>query len=424
MSGPPLPLPEDTAPAAGPARLPAWVFIAMVLLIGLTLRAALGSVPPLLPHITRDLHLSGTAQGLLTSVVIVFMGLSAPFGQKLGARLGAELATVVTLLVLAAGCAMRLFAVSEAVFLLSSAVAGAGMGASSALLPSLIAQHVPRVRGLAMGVYSTGLALGVAVAAWIALPTEQWLSGWRPALALWGGITALVALLWFALLPRLRSGRSAARPATSGETNHRLPWRSPTAWWVTWFMTANMIIGFSGLAWISPFYVQHGVADQQAAGYFVVFQVIQLVAMLTLPGVTDFTRDRRLMLALCVTCSGAGIAFLLLSPLTLAIPAMCLFGLGVGGGSTLALVLLVDTTDTQADAARLSGMVMLVAFLAGASGPALLGLLHDLTGSFTAGYAAVLALTVLLLLSIPALRPGRTIDDVREPAGQAARSHA
>jgi MFS transporter, CP family, cyanate transporter len=421
VSGPPLPLPEETAPAAGPDRLPAWVFIGMVLLIGLTLRAALGSVPPLLPHITRDLHLSGTAQGLLTSVVIVFMGLSAPFGQKLGARLGAELATVVTLLVLAAGCAVRLVAVSEAVFLISSAVAGIGMGASSALLPSLIAQHVPRVRGLAMGVYSTGLALGVAVAAWIALPTEQWLSGWRPALALWGGITALVALLWLALLPRLRG---AARPATPGQTNHRLPWRSPTAWWVTWFMTANMIIGFSGLAWISPFYVQHGVADQQAAGYFVVFQVIQLVAMLTLPGVTDFTRDRRLMLALCVACSGAGIACLLIAPLTLAIPAMCLFGLGVGGGSTLALVLLVDTTDTQADAARLSGMVMLVAFLAGASGPALLGLLHDLTGSFTAGYATVLALTVLLLLSVPALRPDRTIDDERVPAGQAARSHA
>ena len=87
-------------------------------------------------------------------------------------------------------------------------------------------------------------------------------------------------------------------------------------------------------------------------------------------------------------------------------------------------MLLVDTTDTQADAARLSGMVMLVAFLAGASGPALLGLLHDLTGSFTAGYATVLALTVLLLLSVPALRPDRTIDDERVPVGQAARSHA
>ena len=85
------------------------------------------------------------------------------------------------------------------------------MGASSALVPSLIGKHVPRIRGFTMGLYSTGLALGVAVAAWIALPSEQWLSGWRPALGLWGGITALTVVLWLALLPRLR-GRARARP--------------------------------------------------------------------------------------------------------------------------------------------------------------------------------------------------------------------
>ena len=59
-------------------------------------------------------------------------------------------------------------------------------------------------------------------------------------------------------------------------------------------------------------------------------------------------------------------------------------------------------------------MVMLVAFLAGATGPALLGLPHDLTGSFVAGYATVLVLTALLFLSVPVFRPGRTIAD--EPA--------
>ena len=65
-------------------------------------------------------------------------------------------------------------------------------------------------------------------------------------------------------------------------------------------------------------------------------------------------------------------------------------GMGVGGGSTLGLVLLGRHDAQPADAARLYGMVMLVAYLAGAGGPELLGVLHDLTGSFTAGYVAVL----------------------------------
>jgi len=190
-------------------------------------------------------------------------------------------------------------------------------------------------------------------------------------------------------------------------------------------MSANMLIGFSGLAWVTPYYVQLGATAQRAAAYFVVFQAVQVIAMLTLPWVTDVTRDRRAMLALCVLSSGLGIACLLVAPLSMAIPAMCLFGLGVGGGSTLALVLLVDTTSTQADAARLSGMVMLVAFLAGASGPALLGVLRDLTGTLVAGYAVVLGLTALLLLTIPVFRPGRTIDDVAvSTPAQAAESPA
>jgi MFS transporter, CP family, cyanate transporter len=407
-----LPLPVSEEAPGRPSRgLPAGVFVALATLVALNLRSTFGSVPPVLHDIAADLHLSGTTQGLLSSVVIVFMGLSAPFGQRLAARIGGEQAALVALLVLAAGLSVRLVAYSGAVFLLSSAVAGIGMGGASALLPGLIAHHVPRIRGLATGLYSTGLAIGVAVAAWIALPTEEWLGGWRPALALWGGFTALTGLIWLALLPRLRRGR-IGRLAGDVVTDHRLPWRSRTAWWVTLFTGAFMVIGFSALAWVTPLYVELGVPVHTAAGYLAVFQIVQLVAMLSLPWATDFLHDRRPLLAGTVLCTAAGVAMLVLAPVTLAVPALCLFGVGVGGGSTLALVLLGDTTRSQHDAARLNGMVMLVAYSAGAAGPAVLGVLHDLTGSFTVGYTAVLGLTLLVLGTVPALRPGRTIDDV------------
>jgi CP family cyanate transporter-like MFS transporter len=156
-----------------------------------------------------------------------------------------------------------------------------------------------------------------------------------------------------------------------------------------------------------------------AAGYLAIFQIVQLVAMLTLPWATDYLRDRRPLLAATVVCTVAGLALLVLAPVPLAVPALCLFGIGVGGGSTLALVLLGDTTRTQHDAARLNGMVMLVAYVAGAAGPALLGVLHDLTGSFTTGYAVVLGIAVLVLGTVPAFRPGRTIEDGVPAEGQA-----
>ncbi|WP_239313403.1 MFS transporter [Plantactinospora mayteni] len=382
----------------------------MATFIGLNLRAALGSVPPLLPPITDELGLSSTTQGMLTSVAILFTGLCAPVGQKLGARIGPERATAVMLGTLAVGCSIRLVADHTWVFLLSSAVAGVGMGGATALLPSLIAHHVPKIRGIAMGLYSTGLAMGVAVAAWIAVPTDAWLGGWKPALALWGLIALVTLALWLCATPRLRRAYPS-REVTGLVVNHRLPWRSRTAWWVTWYTTAAMIIGFSGLAWVTPLYVELGVPDQRAAGYFVAFQVVQLAGMLTLPWLTDYTRDRRPLLALVLVSSAVGIACLLIDPLGLVWPAMCLFGTGAGGGSTLALVLLVDVASSQADAARLSGMVMLVAYVAGAFAPVLLGVLHDLTGAYTAGYSVILALILGVLVTIPAFRPDRRLEN-------------
>ncbi len=380
----------------------------MAALIGINLRATMGSIPPLLEEIAADLDLSRSTQGLLTSTAILFIGLSAPFGQKLAARIGSERATAAVLGILAVGALLRLGANHLSVFLVSSAVCGIGMGGASALMPSLIAHHVPRIRGFGMGVYSTGLAVGVAIAAGIALPTEQLLGGWRPALAAWGVVTALTAALWLLVATRLRKD-SPVDIVAGVVVDHRLPWRSPTAWWVTWFTSACMIIGFSGLAWVIPVYIELGVSASRAATYFMIFQLIQLVAMLAIPSICDFTKDRRPLLVLTLACSAAGITGILVAPLTLAVPAVCLYGIGAGGGFTIALVLLADVTGTQTDGARLNAMAMLVGYPLGALAPLLLGVLHDATGSFNPGYVVVLGITLATLAIVPVFRPGRSL---------------
>jgi len=392
-------------------RVPAWAVVAVAALIGLNLRATMGSVPPLLDAIAADLDLSRTTEGLLTSMVILFVGLSAPFGQNLAARVGSERATAVLLGVLSAGALLRLGATHLATFLISSAVCGIGMGGASALMPSLIAHHVPRIRGLATGIYCTGLAVGIGLAAGIAVPTAKLLGGWRPALALWGVATALTAFLWLLIVPRLRE-QSAGDSIAGLVADHRLPWRSVTAWWVTWFTCACMIIGFSGLAWVIPAYVELGVPTSKAATYLIIFQLIQLVAMLVLPSVSDFTKDRRPLLLLTLCSAAAGIAGIVFAPNSLAVPTVCLFGIGAGGCFTLSLVLLTDVTDSQADGARLNAMVMVVAYPVGALAPLLLGFLHDVTGSFDPGYLVVLGVTLIGVATIPAFRPGRSISTV------------
>ncbi len=410
----PPPAPATTSAKTEPDRttrgLPAWVIVVMVAVIGLNLRASMGSIPPLLEDINVDLRLNSTASGLLTSLAIVFMGLCSPVGQKLGARWGAERAMGWLMLLLGAAGLVRLLPWGPAVLFVSVAAAGAAMGGASALMPSLIGHHLPRIRGFTTGIYSAGLAIGVAIAAGTTVPLEHLLGGWRASLATWGAIATATAVGWMLLSGRLRAS-TAGTPDPAVRVDHRMPWRSRTAWLVTLFTTSQMIIGFSGLAWITPFYASLGKTSQEAANLFVLFQVIQLATMLTLPALTDHTRDRRPLLAFVVSSTIVGITMLLYDPIGLAIPSMMLFGAGVGGGSTLGLVLIVDATTTQADGARLGAMVFLVAFLAGALGPIVLGVLRDLTGSLAAGYAVMLGLSVLMLVAIVAYVPGRTIHD-------------
>lgn len=381
----------------------------MVGLIGLNLRAALGSIPPLLGPISDELGIPGSTQGLLTSLGVVFMGLCAPVGQRVAARFGSEATTAFFLGVLAVGGLLRLAALTTGVLLLSAAISGAAMGAISALVPGLVAHHLPRIKGLATGIYSTGLALGVAIAAWVAVPTAEMLHGWRPSLAVWGAVAAITMLAWLILVPRLRQHVIHTEPEEA-EASHRLPWRSATAWWVTSFSAVQMIVGFSGLAWLTPYYASLGMPVTDAARLFAFFQIIQLAAMLTLPTITDFTRDRRPLLAVSVVATSAGVLMMVLAPMPLALLAIGLFGFGVGGGSALVLVLVSDYTSTQQQAARLGAMTLMVAFRVGALGPVVLGYLHDLTGSLVAGYAVMVALSIGLAFTLPQFRPGRTID--------------
>lgn len=394
-----------------PRTLSSWLIVALMGAIGLNLRATLGAIPPLLQQITADLQLSGFEQAALTSLAILAMGLFAPLGQRMAARRGAEITTVIMLGVLSFSGFLRLAATNTPVMMVSVALAGASMGAASAIVPALIAQHVPRIRGLTTGIYSTGLALGVAIAAWISVPAEQWLGGWRPALALWGAFAGVTALAWLMAIPGLH--RDPARPSRipRGGRHLRLPWQSPTAWMVTGYTAMIMLIGFSGLAWITPYYVALGYRTQDAANLLVLFQIVQLAAMLTLPAITDHTRDRRPLLALALGLGLVGIAGLVFAPTQFALASVALFGIGLGGSSPLALVVLVDYAGTPSNAARLGAMMMLIAYPVGAIGPIILGLARDATGSFAVGYGIVLVFGVLTFATIPIFKPDRRIDN-------------
>ena len=82
--------------------------LAAVLLAGLNLRGAIAAVGPVLPDVRADLGLSPTAAGLLTTLPVLCFGAFAPVAPRLARRIGLETAVAGSLVLLAAGIALRL----------------------------------------------------------------------------------------------------------------------------------------------------------------------------------------------------------------------------------------------------------------------------------------------------------------------------
>ncbi|QCC76442.1 CynX/NimT family MFS transporter [Nocardioides daphniae] len=349
----------ELAPASSQGRrLSTWLALTLVVLIGVNIRAVFGVTPPLVPAISDDLSLTKTAASLLTSVPILAMAVCAPMGHALTTRLGADRSMISLMAFLGVAELSRLWIDSALPLIASAALIGGALGAISTLVPAFIAHYLPRFRGLATGVYSTSMALGVGLAAGTAQPITDQLGGWRVALGLWGGAALLLVLG----LAAVRSA-GAGMPERSGPAERvSLPLRERRAWFVTAVYVVPMFLGFGVIAWLPSLFIEHGIDAHTAALYLVLFQSVQLISILGLTALTDRIRGRRGVFAVVMVTSTLGTLLLTISPAGLALPGLLLAGFGIGGASSLALVKVQDEATSPEDATRLSSMSMLFSF--------------------------------------------------------------
>ena len=80
-------------------------------------------------------------------------------------------------------------------------------------------------------------------------------------------------------------------------------------------------------------------------------------------------------------------------------------GLGLGGGFSLALVVLADIAATPASAAGLAAMTFLICYSTAALSPVLVGAARDATGGFAVPFAALTLVACAELAVATRLRP-------------------
>jgi MFS transporter, CP family, cyanate transporter len=375
------------------------LLVAGVILVSINLRPAAASVGPVLDRIQSDTGLSSGWAGALTTLPVLCFGLLAPLAPLLARRLGLNTAIAVAMIALTAGLLVRLIGGNVLLFA-GTALAGAAIATGNVLMPVLVRRDFPHRTGTAMALYTTSLIGFAALAAGVTVPIADALGGgWRPGLGVWAIPAAIAALAWLpAFLRRHVEAGADARPAHVPMVRPLL--RQPLAWQVTLFFALQSGGFYATLAWLPDIFRSHGAGDSQAGFLLSLSIVVGLLTTTTLPGVATRVRDQRWLVVASASVWAAGLAGILVAPMSAPYLWAVLLGLGQNASFPLALMLIVLRGGGLATTEGLSTLAQSVGYAIAAIFPLAVGALHGAAGSWTP------ALILLLAVLVPQLAFG------------------
>jgi CP family cyanate transporter-like MFS transporter len=191
-------------------------------LSGACLRLTVLAIPPVVPLLHADLHLSETAIGWLSSLPPMLFAIAAVPGALAIARFGLVRALLAGLLLTAAGSALRGAVGEEKSLYVFTIVMSVGIAVMQPALPPLVRAWFPQRIGFATAMYSNGLLVGETLAVALAIPVVLPLvnGSWRMSFVVWS-----VPVLVTAVLIALYARRGAAVPTDD---------LAPRKWWPDW----------------------------------------------------------------------------------------------------------------------------------------------------------------------------------------------
>jgi MFS transporter, CP family, cyanate transporter len=206
------------------------ILLVLLWIVGACLRLTILAVPPVVPLLHADLHLSETGIGWLSSLPPMLFAIAAVPGALLIARFGLVPALLIGLLVGAVGGAAR--GAADASWLFSATVVmGAGIAVVQTVMPPLVRSWFPQRIGLATSVYANGLLVGEIIPVGVTIPLALPLlhDSWRWDFVVWSTPVLATALLVVLCTPSC--GATGAADAADAASKQWWPdWRDPLIW--------------------------------------------------------------------------------------------------------------------------------------------------------------------------------------------------
>lgn len=371
------------------------------------LRSPITSLGALSVQVQDDLALSSGAMGLLTTLPLLAFAASALFMSSIAERFGKSRVLAVGCLAIVLGITLRSYAGDVGLFG-GTLLLGIGISAGNVLLPAVVRDRFPAYVGVMTALYTTVMSLFAGSAAGVSSRLME--SSFAPGASLdWGTIlmimapfAAVGAILWIVSCRLMRkratnTAKETRTPRARFLDAHIL--KSPLTWWITGFFGIQSVLFYSVIAWLPAILTASGASPSAITTCVALFPIVGIPCTLFIPPLAQRMKRQRLLgAAVGFICVVGVLALFFVDSDTAAIIAVVIVGFALGAPFCLCMYYFGVRTEDPEDSAKLSGISQTFGYLMAALGPACLGLIVDLTGSWFAPLVIMFALAIALVI--------------------------
>lgn len=386
---------EEAVPPPGESRY-RWVMLALLWLCYFIFGCVGYSIAPLVTPIIEDLGISYSQMGVIMGAWPLTYVLVATVAGAILDRWSIRRSIFLGLVIIGLSRVLRCFANGFGTLFLCVALFGLGGPMISIGCPKTISVwFTGRARGTAVGIYLTGVWIGMGVVIssmnGIVMPLAGY--NWRMAFAGFGSLAVAVALLWWFLARDVRPSDAAENPRIDRVFRSLISARNVRLVIVMGFL--SLAIGHGVNDWL-PKILEVGGLSQAAAGVaasvpiWVGIPTIIIVPRVVAPhlrGKIIALLSLVLVVALMMVTVAKG-GYLMVSLVVYGLSYCCVMPLLV-----LALMDLPEVGSRYMGSA--SGLFFCIGELGGFVGPLMVGAIKDLAGGFLAGAGLLAGLSLV-----------------------------
>ena len=243
--------------AAGPSRGRLLELLSLLFLAGVAMRMTILAMPPVIPLVHSELHMSETQVGLLIGLPLALFAIAAIPGSMLIARIGTNLAVIIGMTIAAFASAARGAAIDVPTLYAGSIATGFGVAIMQPGMPTLVREWLPGRIALGTIAYTAGMLIGSTISSSLTIPFVLPMLGgsWRRDLVFWAIPALLIVPIFYLFGPR-RAQKSYTDPAIGGRW-----WpdfRNPLVWLLGFALGSNNSSFFSANAFLGDYLVSLG----------------------------------------------------------------------------------------------------------------------------------------------------------------------